>query len=246
MKMKYDPVYRPYSIRYENLDPSWTKSKIVSIVLALAGMAVAAIFLVLEFDRRIGLAAGGFGLMMFGVYVMKITVCDYPEERFYSSFVFVIGALTLIVSLFSLLSEKLNVSQSDAFDLLKLRLFSVAVLVCNLFGIIYEKVLEHLKKSRCTECVTATCIDIAETGAGRGRMFVHIWEYTTADGLFTYTTPESRQYISKKNRIGDIKDIFVNPDDPEDIFVKRFHRRMIVYVLFTLIGALMTAMVFMP
>ena len=128
MKMKYDPEYRPYSIRYENLDPSWTKAKIVSIVLALAGMAVAAIFLVLEFDRRIGLAAGGFGFMMFGVYVMKITVCDYPEERFNSSFVFILGVLTLIVSLFSLLSEKLNISHSDAFDLLKFRLFSIAVL----------------------------------------------------------------------------------------------------------------------
>ena len=50
--------------------------------------------------------------------------------------------------------------------------------------------------------------------------------------------------ISKRNRIGDIRDIYVNPDDPEDIYVNRLHRRNIVYVLFVIVGVILTAYLF--
>ena len=66
--------------------------------------------------------------------------------------------------------------------------------------------------------------------------------YTT--GGFTYTNPENRRYFAKRNRIGDIRDIYVNPDDPEDIYVNRFHRRNIVYVLFVIVGVILAARFF--
>ena len=243
MKMKYNPEEKVFPISYENFDMTWTKAKIVSIVLALIGMVVAAVCMILEFDKRITAAALGFGFMMFGIFVIKITVCDYPEERLESAGMFIIGALTLLVSLFTLIVDKLNIFPGEEYELFKDKLISFAFLTGGAYGLIYEKIVAYLKKSRCTECVTATCVDVAENGLDhKTKIYVHIWEYTT--GGFTYTNPENRRYFAKRNRIGDIRDIYVNPDDPEDIYVNRFHRRNIVYVLFVIVGVILTAYLF--
>ncbi len=242
MKMKYNPEEKYFPLTYANIDPSWTKAKIISIVLALIAMSVAAILLILEIDRCIAIAFGGFGFMMFGVYTIKSTVCDYPEERFNSAGLFIMGALVLAVSLFIWFTNRFNIFPHEDEGYLKAVFTSIFFFAGGSYGLIYEKIISELKKNRCTECVTATCIDVACTSSGRSRMYVHVWEYFT--GSFTYTTPESRMYMSKKNHIGDIRDIYVNPDDPEDIYVNRFHRRNIVYIFFTVLGAFMTAVCF--
>ena len=239
MKMKYNPE-EVFPISYENFDTTWTKAKIVSIVLALIGMVVAAVCMILKFDKRITAAALGFGFMMFGIFVIKITVCDYPEERLESTGLFILGALILLVSLSTLIVYKLNIFPGEEYELFKVRLISLGFLTGGAYGLIYEKIVAYLKKNRCTECVAATCIDTVATGAKtKDTMYIHVWEYTTNG--FTYTNPENRRYFAKKNRIGDIRDIYVNPDDPEDIYVNRFHRRNIVYVLFVIVGVILTA-----
>ena len=240
MKMKYNPEEKSFPISYENFDTTWTKAKIISVVLMLIGMAVAAVFMILEFDKRITAAALGFGFMMFGIFVIKITVCDYPEERLESTGLFILGALTLLVSLFTLIVDKLNIFSGEEYELFKDKLISFAFLTGGAYGLIYEKIVAYLKKNRCTECVTATCIDIATNDIDyKSKIYVHIWEYTTSG--FTYTNPENRRYFAKRNRIGDIRDIYVNPDDSDDIYVNRFHRRNIVYVLFVIVGVILTA-----
>ena len=243
MKMKYNPEEKVFPISYENFDTTWTKAKIVSIVLALIGMVVAAVCMILEFDKRITAAVLGFGFMMFGIFVIKITVCDYPEERLESAGLFILGALILLVSLFTFIVDKLNIFPGEEYELFKVRLISLGFLFGGVYGLIYEKVVANIKKNRCTECVAATCIDTVATGAKtKDTMYIHVWEYTTNG--FTYTNPENRRYFAKRNRIGDIRDIYVNPDDPEDIYVNRFHRRNIVYVLFVIVGVILAARFF--
>ncbi|WP_044973591.1 DUF3592 domain-containing protein [Ruminococcus sp. HUN007] len=243
MKMKYNPEEEYFPITYENFDLNRAKANIIYAVLALIGLVTAAVFMILEFDKRITGTAVGFGFMMLGIFTIKITVSDYPEERLESTGLFILGALTLLVSLFTLIVDKLNIFPGEEYELFKDKLISFAFLTGGAYGLIYEKIVAYLKKNRCTECVAATCIDTVATGAKtKDTMYIHVWEYTTNG--FTYTNPENRRYFAKKNRIGDIRDIYVNPDDPEDIYVNRFHRRNIVYVLFVIVGVILTARFF--
>lgn len=91
-----------------------------------------------------------------------------------------------------------------------------SILILAGIGItIFDVLFRKRKRERCSLLVAAECVDVEKMCYEQDTVYAPTWKYTI-NGL-EYIIREN-SYTSRKIDIGAKKDIYVNPDNPREIF----------------------------
>ncbi|MCR5122017.1 MAG: hypothetical protein K6B74_06320 [Ruminococcus sp.] len=95
---------------------------------------------------------------------------------------------------------------------------ALLVIVDGVTRIIHEIMKVSQKKRRCTQAVTATCLDLRYIYGRHRRImyYIHIWQYDFWGE--TIIVSDKIHDPSLEPNIGVSAEIMINPDDPRDIF----------------------------
>lgn len=96
------------------------------------------------------------------------------------------------------------------------------------------------KLKRCTQPVTAVCVDVSTSTSGKtGTMYCPVWEYTANGSTYRYSS--GAYSTGEKTQTGDTSELMINPNDPQDAYVSSKTFNMLSY----LVGAIFSAVAVM-
>ena len=139
----------------------------------------------------------------------------YIEERIMPAALTLIG-IALVIYTLTHWSDG-NALFLDAFEPRRTTPIVIGIMGVTLIaGTVFN---DRIRSHRCTESVTATCVDcIVHRGNRGGRSYEYIWEFMY-NGEIIRTTDRGLN-INGKYHAGSIAEIKVNPEDPVDIYLR--------------------------
>lgn len=117
-----------------------------------------------------------------------------------------------------------------------LNILTAAFAVFGVSFLISPPINRASKIRRCTQAVTAVCVDVNTSTSGKtGTMYCPVWEYTAGGSTYSYSS--GIYSTGDKTQTGDTTELMVNPNDPKDAYVSSRSFNMLSY----LVGAIFTA-----
>lgn len=80
---------------------------------------------------------------------------------------------------------------------------------------VLDTLFRKRKRERCSLLVDAECVDVEKTYYEQNTVYAPIWKYTVNGQEYII---REISYTSRKIDIGEKKDIYINPDNPQEIF----------------------------
>lgn len=80
---------------------------------------------------------------------------------------------------------------------------------------VFDVLFRKRKRERCSLHVDAECVDVEEMCYEQNNVYSPTWKYTVNGSEYII---RENSYTSRKIDIGAKKDIYVNPDNPREIF----------------------------
>lgn len=93
---------------------------------------------------------------------------------------------------------------------------SVVLLITGIFLITMPRMNRNRMLKRCTSVVKARCAGRYTRHTSKGKMYAPVWEYVFNN--VSYRSSESVYTNLGKPKVDDESEIYVNPDDPEEIY----------------------------
>lgn len=108
-------------------------------------------------------------------------------------------------------------------------LFLALAFVTAIVGYFTYRII--IERMTCTEPVEASCVEYAELNSNDGTTYAPVWEYQFNGQIIR--SAEKIYSTSPKTKSGDIRILYVNPDNPE-----KFRQSVMGYIFFVGISAI--------
>lgn len=209
-----------YLIPFEEVSGVKLRARdIVVLISACVGLAAALLLGTLFDDRLLFGSVAELAFAVLWINSLADKKCRYPEERIrYRILPAVVIGMLLLSDCFTLFERLGLVSERQLiiFWLCFILFGLLLVIVTMIFVGIVEKLI---KKKRCTEEVMATCMGNVRRTVRGGSLYFPVWEYRFGGASFAV---KDKSYSHRAEYgDGDLRLIYVNPDDPKDIYRKR-------------------------
>lgn len=197
-------------------------------VLFVVGFMVGIVGLVIASQINPALCISVFGAIFafFGFMAMGGSKKKYPEDKMTLWSCALGGLLVFALPLFMMFLKRSGMS-AERFETLRNAMISAAFAAIGLAVLIFPAVGRSMKKRRCTFSVEATCVGLnsklSNSGSHRRghhhrrqRLYAPIWEYFF-DGRMIRKAETTYSNVNVP-QVGDICELMVNPNDPEDVY----------------------------
>lgn len=209
-----------YGMPENNTNNSGTKNGVLSLA---AGLFIIAdiIAIVIFGNSNVPLAIACMGLLFFVVGIIAVVSMKITWDSYYVLAFPLVGFFMTAFPIADIIKKKMG-GETLFTDGFMLGMVSVIFTAAGALMIVMPFVKRHFMLKKCTEVVMARCIyldsHISRDDHGSTRVYAPKWEYYF--GGMVYQHQESTYSNVGVPRLGDEREIYVDPYDPNTIYRK--------------------------